>query len=174
MFSALKQGSPFYILNKNKDFNLNIGQVESVTAPKTKFPTYQVGQPFGNPNDLVVDIKVKTTNDGVLEFKQVPASAVIADFNNSGLVISESREAMLSEIENTIQMSQTILDNVPYHQTVVKNGDNMRKTLNPTYAKEKDRDYAIDNMRSELNELKKGFTSIQGDISKIAAALNKA
>ena len=81
---------------------------------------------------------------------------------------------MLSEIENTIQMSQTILDNVPYHQTVVKNGDNMRKTLNPTYAKEKDRDDAIDNMRSELNELKKGFTSIQGDISKIAAALNKA
>ena len=96
MFSGLRTNSIFYVLDKNSEPKLQIGQVVSVSNPQPKFPTYQPGQFSPQPMESVVDIRVKLP-DGEMEFKQLPSNGQIA--NSGSLVVSESREAMSAEVD---------------------------------------------------------------------------
>ena len=73
MFSGLRTNSIFYVLDKNSEPKLQIGQVVSVSNPQPKFPTYQPGQFSPQPMESVVDIRVKLP-DGEMEFKQLPSN----------------------------------------------------------------------------------------------------
>jgi hypothetical protein len=69
MFSALRQGSIIYILEKGEKPILKIGQVASLTHPN-----------YNNNNYLstnsTVDIHVKVGNEN-MEFKNVPSSQTV-------------------------------------------------------------------------------------------------
>lgn len=54
MFSALRQNSIIYILDKKDTPTLRKGTVLSVTAPKAKTQGF-----YSNPLDMVVDINIK-------------------------------------------------------------------------------------------------------------------
>ena len=116
MFQGLRPNSIFYVLDKSGEPVLKIGQVESVSNPQPKFPTYQPGQIGMQGMETTVDIKVKM-QDGEAEFKQLPSNAQIA--NSGTLVVSESREAMLSEVEALLKMSRDVLASKDYHEKVV-------------------------------------------------------
>src|SRR5574344_1424689 len=96
LFSGLRTNSIFYGLEKGEEPTLKIRQVVSVSNPQPKFPTYQPGQFTPQPMETVVDVTVKLP-DGEAEFKQLPSNGQIA--NSGDVVVSESREAMIAEVE---------------------------------------------------------------------------
>lgn len=160
MFQGLRQGSPFYILEKGDDIKLKIGTVQSVTSPMPKFNSYQ---PYNH--DTTVDIKVDI--DGhVLEFNKVPSTLAIANFGAAGMVISESKDAMLAEIESLLQQSKSALANVHYHERAVKACDDIVRQLNPAYAKEQQRDETMNELQGEVASIKESLAKILESITK--------
>lgn len=147
MFQGLRQGGLFYILDKGDDMNLKIGQVVSVSNPQPKYNQFG-SSAYGT--EMVVDAKVKVGDD-VMEFKQLFASANIA--NSGNLVVSDSREAMSAEVEGLLRSSQQILDSIPYHEKVITSCDTMLRELNPQFAKEKEQEEKIDALEERMGNI---------------------
>lgn len=161
MISTLGQGATLYILdkgNKSKKPELKIGVVESVSTPQPKNP---IGSPIGYPYatgctnpDTVVDVKVKAGEES-LEFQKIPSNLSMATIGN--IIICDSREEALTAVDNFYRNSKRMLDEREYHEAVVSACDGMFAQLNPAYAKDKERDTAIESLRNEMAVMQEDF-----------------
>lgn len=164
MFSALRQGSPFYILEKGEAPVLKIGQIESVSQPKPKYNTYNPALNFGMNMETVVDVTVMIDGNKK-EYLGIPSNLSTHGYGN--VVVSESKEAMVQEIDGMLQTSKQIVDSVDYHKALISSYENILKQLNPSFAKEQERDDAIESLTAQVNSMK-------GEMSKILELLTKA
>ena len=139
MFSALRQGSIIYILEKGETPVLKVGQVTSITQP-----TYNNNFLM---NGSTIDINVKV-GDQSLDFKNVPGSQSVTSYNN--VIITETKELMSNEVDNMLQSSKNIIDSIPYHNKVIQSCEGILKDLNPRFAKEKERDEDISNLKTKI------------------------
>lgn len=156
MFSALRQGSQVYILEKGNPASLKIGQVVSATSPN------QIYQYLPNSTvDIVVKIDEQTS-----EFKQLPGSLSIANYNNGNTIISESRDLMAQEVENLIKSSRQALESVPIHKANIEAGEKMLKELSPSYAKQKDQEEKIVSLESKVGGIESKIDSIYSMLQK--------
>lgn len=155
MFSALRQGSVLYILEKGETPSLKIGSVVSVTQPSYN----------GNfvLNGSTIDINVKVGNE-TMDFRNVPSSQSIASYNNA--VIAETKELMSNEVDNMLQNSKSIIDSVPYHNSVISSCEGILKNLNPRFAKEKERDEDISNLKNKIGGLESKMDKLISILSK--------
>lgn len=96
MFSALRQGSTIYILDKTKEPTIKVGYVETVSLPRPLYKTYNPAVSFGTNMQTVVDITARV-DDSKIQFECVPAALSV--HSNGDTTISESREAMISEVD---------------------------------------------------------------------------
>lgn len=160
MFSGVRQNNLFYILEKENEPRLRIGQVVSVSNPQPMF-----GQQYGQPTENFVDITVKVGNE-TMEFKKLPASASIADSGSDGVIVSDNKEVMNNEVESMLQSSQSILERVDYHKKVVENCNQILRVLNPRLAKEKERDDDISNLKNKIGGLEDKMDKILTILSK--------
>lgn len=155
MFSALRQGSVIYILEKGENPSLKVGQVVSITQPS-----------YSNNflmNGSTIDISVKVGEQN-MDFKNVPSSQSVTNYNN--VVIAETKELMSSEVDNMLQSSKSIVDSVAYHNNVISSCENILKDLNPRFAKEKERDEDISNLKNKIG-------GIESKMDKILTLLSK-
>ena len=155
MFSALRQGSIIYILEKGENPSLKIGQVISITQPN-----------YSNNflvNGATIDISVKVGTDN-MDFRNVPSSQSVTNYNN--IVITETKELMLNEVDNMLQNSKSIVDSVSYHNNVITSCENILKDLNPKFAREKERDEDINNLKDKMG-------GIESKMDKILTLLSK-
>lgn len=155
MFSALRQGSVVYILEKGENPVLKVGQVVSITQPN-----------YGNNflmNGSTIDINVKVNNQN-MDFKNVPSSQSVANYNNA--VITETKELMSNEVDNMLQSSRSIVDSVTYHNNIITSCESILKELNPRFAKEKERDEDINNLKDKMG-------GIESKMDKILVLLQK-
>lgn len=160
MFSGVRQNNLFYILEKENEPKLKIGQVVSVSNPQPVF-----GQPYGQVSDNFVDITVKVDNE-TMEFKKLPATSSIADSGKDGVIVSDNKEVMNNEVESMLQSSQSILESIDYHKKVVENCNQILGMLNPRLAKEKERD-------DDINKLKSKIGGLEDKMDKILIILSK-
>ena len=149
MFSGVRQGSLFYILERGEDLKLKVGQVVSVSNPQPKYNQMPIGQPFAQP-ESVVDVRVKV-GDETLEFKQLGATQSIA--NSGNVVVSDSKEAMSAEVEGLLRTSRQVLDSIPYHEKVLVSCDAMLRELNPSFAKEKEQEEKIGALEERMGNI---------------------
>lgn len=164
MFSALRSGSPFYILDKSDEPRLRIGNVVSVSQPTPKYTnSFIPNQQF---SEMVVDVVVKV-GDEEIKFEKLPSNLSIANFGQNGVVVSESKEAMNTEVESMLRTSKLILDSVPYHQKVMEVCDVMLRELNPQFAKEKEQE-------EKIGLLEQKMSGMEGTLSDIREMLNLA
>ena len=162
MFSALRQGSPFYILEKTDEPKLRVGSVVSVSQPVPKYSnSFLPNQQFG---EMVVDIVVKV-GDEELKFEKLPSNLSIANFGSNGMVVSESREVMNSEVEGMLRNSKQILNSMPYHEKVVSSCDIMLRELNPQFAKEKEQEEKIGMLEQKMSGMEGTLTDIKEMLS---------
>lgn len=164
MFSALRQGYTVYVLEKGDTLSIKIGQVESVTQPRPKYSTYNPTVGFGANMETIVDVIVRIDNEKK-EFIGVPSNLSIHSYGN--YVLSESKDSMISEVESMLQSSKSVIESIDYHKKVITACEDILKQLNPVFAKEQERDGVIDNLKSEVESLRK-------DIAKMTALLSKA
>ena len=155
MFQSLRPNNQIFILHKDKPL-LEVGSVVSVSIPSPKYPVPQV---FGQPQEMVVDIVVKVNNQDVT-YQKLPANLDIADFGNNGIVISDNKLAMNSEIMSLKQKSVDAINNVNFHQQVIANCDKMLSDLNPEFAEKQQQ-------QAEINELKTQVSDLTRDISSL-------
>lgn len=162
MFQANRQGNLFYILEKGESLKLKIGQVVGVSNPTPKYNTQFSIQPIGQ-TELVVDIRVKV-EDEIMEFKQLNASASIA--NSGNLIVSDNKEAMSSEVEGLLRTSRQIVESVPYHEKVIQDCDVMLRELNPQFAKEKEQEEKIGMLEERMGDIDGKLEKVLGILSE--------
>ena len=155
MFSALRQGSVVYILEKGENPVLKVGQVVSITQPN-------YGSNF-LMNGSTIDINVKVNNQN-MDFKNVPSSQSVANYNNA--VITETKELMSNEVDNMLQSSRSIVDSVAYHNNIITSCESILKELNPRFAKEKERDDDINNLKDKMGGIESKMDKILGLLQK--------
>lgn len=162
MFSGLRQGSLFFILEKGEELTLKIGQVVSVSNPQPKYNQFSVQPTFTQP-EMVVDVKVKIGEETV-DFKQLGANMNIA--NSGNVVVSDSKEAMSMEVESLLRNSKQIIESVPYHEKVVVSCDSMLRELNPQFAKEKEQEEKIDALEEKMGGIENTLNQMMGLLSE--------
>lgn len=169
MFTNSRQGNLFYILSKGEKPTLKIGQVESVSNPTPKYPTYTPTQPFGQQPEMLVDIKVKC-GDETMDFQKLPANGEVFTYPNA--IVSDKKEAIIAEVEAMLQTSKQIIDSVPYNQSVMECCDGILQQLNPQFAKEKEQEAKIGSLEGEIKSMKGDLDDIKSLLLKISNNTN--
>lgn len=155
MFSALSQGSSIYLLDKTSTPKFDVGEVVGVSQPKVNY-----GQP-----QTTVDLKVKV-DDNIQEFNNLPSINSIVTYNGGKLIISETRQAIQSEVETILNKSRQILDNIDSYKENIAECEAILKQLNPQFAKDKERD-------DRLLSLENRFDGVESKLDKIFDLIKK-
>ena len=159
MFSTLRQNSPIYVLDKKDSPVLKKGIIESVGPQRSR-----TGSFYGQPMDMIVDIRVNI--DGTSqEFKNIPANLSIA--NDGNIVISETKEAMSTEVDSMLSISKQILESVDYHKDVIEKCEQILKDLNPQFAKDKLQEEKINSLESRIGGVENTLGDIKDMLSKV-------
>lgn len=162
MFSGLRQGSVLYILDKSTDPKVFIGYVQRINAPHPMYNTYNPAVSFGANLQTVVDIVVKIDNEEK-EFVGVPSTGVIHSYGD--YVITETKDGMIQEVDTMLHNSKSIVDSVEQHKKNMAACEDILKQLNPVYAKEQQRDEAIDSISERMNKMENVLTRLESMLS---------
>lgn len=154
MFSELKQNSLFYILDKNNEPTLKIGKVAD-----------NRGIDYRNPMMQTVKVVVNT-QDGVIEFDQLPANLSSATDEKLNVVVSDNQKDMCVEVEKLLALSQQYIAGVSYHEAAIPKYEEMLIKLNPKIAKEKEQE-------GKINALETKVTGIESNINDIKAMMSQ-
>lgn len=161
MFSALSQGSPIYIIDKTDGLKYKTGEVVSVVQGNS------FGGVFGTtsfaPNGTVT-LKIKVDNN-VIDYPEVPINGSVMTYNNGATIICETKQGLISELENTLQQTKQILADRPKYEQIVSDCESLLKEINPVFAKDKERD-------DRINSLDTKVTSMEGKLDKILNVLS--
>ena len=157
MFSALSQGSPIYLLDKTSTPEFKLGEVIGVSYPKVN--PYNVGV------QNTVDLKVKIDGE-VQEFNSIPSINSVVSYNGGKIIISESKQGIQTEVENILQNSKQVLNNIDTYKQNIENCEEILKQLNPQFAIDKERD-------ERLTSLENRFDGFESKLDKIFNLVQK-
>lgn len=161
MFSALRQGSTVHIVEKTTEgIVYRTAQVSSVSSPQYN-GNYLNGQ-FGNTINITVN-----DNGNNRDFGGLPTNENIVRYNNGAVVVSESRDAIATEVDNLVRNSETILaeDNINFHKNLVASGKEVLAKLNPQFAKEQALDKEVKNLHGRVD-------AMDGKLDKLIALMS--
>ena len=162
MFSTLGKGSNIYILDRTGKPEVKLGYIENVSMPRPMYPTYNPQVSLGTNMQTVVDIKTRI-DDYTKEFV-VPSNLSVHTYGD--YTISETKEAMISEVESTLKDLTDRIDNVDKYKEDAEVYKNILKDLNPVYAREQERDQAITELNTRVD-------SLQGVIARLDSFLRR-
>ncbi len=151
MLGNLRTGAPLFVLDKSKQ-TVSIAEVISVTPQPAQF-----GMAY-TPNGMMPQrptVNIRARIDGAeINFNRLIADAVSAEDQTGGVVICESKDAMVSEITAFRANSARALEQVPMHQQIVSNCDKLLLQFDPTRQREVEQSKEIAGLRNEISELK--------------------
>ena len=150
MFSGLRQGTALYVLDKSKEPKVITGYVESISTPHPMYPSYNPSVSFGANLQTVVDVTVKLGDDKK-EFIGVPSTSIIHSYGD--YVLSESKDSMIQEVTTMLENSKSIIANVEQHKSNITACEKILRELNPTYAREQERDEMIDKISGRIDRM---------------------
>ena len=162
MFQNLRVGNTIYILNKENGLSLEKGTIVNVSLPVPKYP---LATTFGN-QEMLVDVIVKINNQEIT-YQKLPANSDIADFGNTGIVLSTSKEAINSEIISLKTKSEDIINSVDYHKSIISDCDKLLSELNPAFAERQ-------KQQDEIKMLKEQISSVAESVSNLISELKKS
>lgn len=162
MFSGLRQGNTLYVLDKSKEPRVITGYVERVSMPHPMYPNYNPAVSFGANLQMAVDITVKI-GDEHKEFVGVPSTSVIHSYGD--YVLSESKDNMIQEVTTMLDNSKSLIASIEQHKSNVEACEKILKELSPAYAKEQERDQAIDDISGRMNRIEDILARLEGRLS---------
>lgn len=163
MFQNLRPGNTIYILDKTDVPALKTGTVLNVGSPMAVYNTQTAGLTMGMQPKMELSVRAKVgEQEG--DFAHLPCDQGVHDYGN--MIVADSREAMLSEVDAMKQRAQEVLDSVDKNKATIAACEGMFKVLNPNFAKEAERDAEIKNLSGRLD-------GIEASLSQITKLLNK-
>lgn len=157
MFQNLRENDTVYIIDKSGVPCLKIGQVKTVGKPMPATPTQTAGLMMGMNQAFELTLRA-VVEDHEGDFPHLPTTGTVHDYGN--MVVAETREGALSEIDKIRMKSQGELDRQKVNEQTVMACEEMSKTLNPAYAKEQERDAAISNLGGRLDNIENSMAQI--------------
>lgn len=161
MFSALSQGSPIYIIDKTDGLKYKTGEIVNVIQNSTFGGTF--GTTSFAPNGTL-NLKVKVDGN-VIDYPEVPRNGSVMSYNNGSTTICETKQGLITELENTLQQTKQILASRPKYEKIVSDCEELLKEINPVFAKDKERDDRIDSLDTKV-------TSMEGKLDRILNVLS--
>ena len=161
MLSGLRAGTPVYILYKNEP-RFAVGKVSQVS---NQYPNIGYQQPLVPGNNFAVNISVEV--DGKLEnYERIPLNSSIAEFPEKGVIISETRDGIINEVNAIRSASVTALQQVDVHKGVIASCDKLLFDLNPQLKKEQEQAAEIANLKEQLSGMSEQIAALTGMLSK--------
>ena len=164
MFSNLRTNSQLYILHKDANPYIEVGQVVSISQPR---PRYQTNNFMSPQQEQVVDIVVGI-NGSNITLQSLPANLDVADQGtiNGSLFITTSRDAMNSEINSMRQKSLDIINSVDHHKKIIQDCEILLQRLNPEFAEQKQQKQEIDMLKTQVSEMMNGMKELMAQLKK--------
>lgn len=162
MLSALRPGTPVYVLYKNEP-RFAVAKVSQVS---NQYPNlgYQQ-QPLVPGNNLAVNIVIEV--DGKMEtYERIPLNSAIAEFPDKGVLISETRDGIINEVNAIKSASVTALQQVDMHKNVIASCDKLLFDLNPQLRKDQEQAEEIANLKQQLAGMSDQIAALTGMLSK--------
>ncbi len=97
-------------------------------------------------------------NGKTIEIKGISANSNVSSNNTN--IITDSKEGMVNQIESLAQNSRNIIENIDHHKNIVKECDQILAKINPTFAKETERDKAIKDLNDRMDVFANKFDEI--------------
>lgn len=157
-----------WILTKGENPKLETGIVDSVGQLMPQYPS-KIQSLYNPQMEMVMDVKVKMGDDAPFEFKQLPASQGVYYYPSNGIVVTDSKEAMIQEVENLQRNSQAIIESIPVHEKTISKCGEFLKLLNPRFAEDADRDSRLKKLEGDVSGILSGFDELKSMISAMAS-----
>lgn len=169
MFQSVRPNSQIYIFHRGDSPRMEIGYVVNQPIPR---PKYQLPSAFGQPQETVVDLVVKT-NDQTYNYNNLPAQQDVADSvsNGESLIVSDSRDAISSEIINLKQKSLDIANSRDYHLAMVDKYDKVLLELHPELAEKQEQRQEMDILKKQMDEMSKSIAALMETNKDLIARL---
>lgn len=158
MFQSVRPNSQIYIFHRGDNPRMEIGYVVNQPIPR---PKYQLPAAFGQPQETVVDLVVKT-NDQTYNYNNLPAQQDVADSvsNGESLIVSDSRDGISSEIINLKQKSLDIANSKDYHLAMVDKYDKVLLEIHPEMAEKQEQKQEMDTLKKQMDEMSKSIAAL--------------
>ena len=161
MLSALRPGTPVYVLYKNEP-RFAVAKVSQVS---NQYPNLAYQQPLIPGNIVAVDIAIEV--DGKMEtYQRIPLNSTIAEFPEKGVLISETREGIVNEVNAIRSASQAAIDQVEAHKRVIASCDQLLFDLNPQLKKDQEQAQEIATLKRQLAGMSDQIAALTGMLSK--------
>jgi len=144
MFSTIRQGASVYILDKTDKPKIKVGEVINSQ------PVFSSTGVFNQT--ATYNLKVKVDN-ATYDYCNIPGDASTVTYQNGALVISETKGGLQNEVEALLQSSRDVLDNIDKYKNNINSCEEILKSLNPQFAKDKARDEKIDRLEAKFDKL---------------------
>lgn len=145
MLSALRQGSIVHIIDKTSGIKYLVGEVINRTEPISDYTNQNMLAP-----QMFFDLIVKV-NSETYEFKHISSSLSLA--NNGNVIVSETKEGLIPIIEQILYISKKAIEEeaINAHKQAISSCEDILLKLNPSFAKEKERDNRIDSLENKFS-----------------------
>lgn len=163
MLSGLRQGTPVYVLYKNEP-RFAVGKVAQVSNQYP--PQFNFQQPL-NPNTMGMMVDLSIEVDGKTEtYPRIPINSSIAEFPDKGVILSETRDGIVNEINVIRNASQTAIDQVDLHRRIIASCDQLLLDLNPQLKHEQEQAGKIAKLEEQLAGMSDQIAALTGMLSK--------
>lgn len=163
MLSGLRQGTPVYVLYKNEP-RFAVGKVAQVSNQYP--PQFNFQQPL-NPNTMGMMVDLSIDVDGKTEtYPRIPINSSVAEFPDKGVILSETRDGIVNEINVIRNASQTAIDQVDLHKRIIASCDQLLLDLNPQLKHEQEQAGKIARLEEQLAGMSDQIAALTGMLSK--------
>lgn len=152
-----------YVLYKNEP-RFAVGKVSQVSNQYP--PQFNFQQPI-NPNNLGMMVDLSIEVDGKMEtYPRIPINSSIAEFPDKGVILSETRDGIVNEINVIRNASQTAIEQVDLHKRIIASCDQLLLELNPQLKHEQEQAGKIAKLEQQLAGMSDQIAALTGMLSK--------
>lgn len=163
MLSGLRPGVPVYVLYKNEP-RFAVGKVAQVSNQYP--PQFNFQQPL-NPNNMGMMVDLSIEVDGKTEtYPRIPINSSIAEFPDKGVILSETRDGIVNEVNVIRNASQTAIDQIDVHRRIIASCDQLLLDLNPQLKHEQEQAGKIARLEEQLAGMSDQIAALTGMLSK--------
>lgn len=152
-----------YVLYKNEP-RFAVGKVAQVSNQYP--PQFNFQQPL-NPNTMGMMVDLSIDVDGKTEtYPRIPINSSVAEFPDKGVILSETRDGIVNEINVIRNASQTAIDQVDLHKRIIASCDQLLLDLNPQLKHEQEQAGKIARLEEQLAGMSDQIAALTGMLSK--------
>lgn len=167
MLNNLRPGAPVFVIFRNgpRVATAKVSQLSSQYPPQFNFSLQPGAQNMAPMFDLSLDIDGKTE-----VFQRIPVNTAIAEFPDKGIIISETRDGVVNEINAIYNSAVGELEKRPYYEQTAANCKQILLDINPEAKREQEQAAEIAAMKQQMAGMADQLTRISGMLSKSLGA----